>query len=108
MVFRSSDGKARQIDCYESGGGSINRKWDRQRRCLFKKKVLFIEHDGAMYWLRMSPGYPEHNGYWSIGCWFPGESDVARRLIGSAFSTLQALAKRGKVEEWTKTLSSLQ
>lgn len=108
MVFRGRDGKARRINCYDFGGGSIDREWDKQRRSLFKKKVLFVEYDGNFFWLRMSPGLPEHNGYWSIGCWFRGEGDAARRLISAAFSALQAVAKRGKAEEWTKTLSSLR
>lgn len=108
MVFKGTDGKARRVNCYNSKGESIFYEWGQQRRSLFKKKVLFVEHDGALYWLRMSPGLPEHNGYWSIGCWFRGEGDVARRLIGAAFSALQAVAKRGKAEEWTKILSSLR
>lgn len=108
MVFRGSDGKARQLDCYYRDEGSVTREWDRQRRSLFKRKVFFVEHDGCLYWLRMSPGLPEHNGSWTIGCWFPGYKDKARLLIEAAFSALQAVAKRGGVEEWTKTLSSLK
>ena len=108
MVFRGTDGKARRLDCYCSGEGSVTREWDKQRRSLFKKKVFFVEYDGCLYWLRVSPGFPEHNGSWTIGCWFPGDEDKARLLIEAAFSTMQALAKRGKAEEWTKILSSLR
>ena len=108
MVFRGRDGKACRGNCYKSKGESIFYEWDQQRRSLFKNKVLFVEYDGVLYWLRMSPGYPEHNGYWSIGSWFPGDKDNARQLIDAAFSTLQAIAKRGGHGRWTKTLSLLQ
>lgn len=108
MVFRGTDGKACRVNCYDKEGLSIFFEWDQQRRSLFKNKVLFVEYDGTLYWLRVSPGYPEHNGYWSIGFWFPGDKDKARQLIGAAFSTLQAVAKRGGVGRWTKTLSLLR